>query len=336
MEVLDGALERFAGTGPEFGGGLSSHGPMAAEALVGLGRADAVERWVDGYLPRLGPEPERTAPIGDWREALGDFRRVTDWSDYFAHRFEEAPWPDVVSEWWPRLVPGLAAGATHGIIRAAHAVRAVADRPGPVRLAELAHALGYWAARYAELPGTPRTGGNASLDDAIRALPLMREIPPGGLITEQLAGLGAVRSFPEAVGALRPPGDVDAGLGELTRTFSGLFLTHGRRMPIVFLHAVTAPAAVRSVLPLLPGALHRPTYDALWQVAAGIYSAFGTRTTPEPLPYGDPPGPEEVAARAVDNGDEHAIKLAEACLREHARTPDPVYLHAAARAAELL
>ncbi|MDP9866729.1 MULTISPECIES: hypothetical protein [Streptosporangium] len=336
MEVLDGALERFAGTGPEFGGGLSSHGPMAVEALVRLDRADAVERWVEGYLPRLQPEPGRVEPIGDWREALGDFRRVTDWSGYFAHRFEEAPWLEVTSEWWPRLVPGLAAGATHGIIRAAHAIRAVAESPEPARLAELARALGYWAARYAELPGTPRTGGNASLDDAVRSLPPMREIPAGGLITDQLAGLGTVAAFPEAVGALRPPVDVDADLGELSRTFARIFLTHGRRAPIAFLHAVTAPAAVRSVLPLLPGPLHRPTYDALWQVAAGIHSAFAARATPEPPPYGEPPGPEEVAARAVDNGDEHAIKLAEACLREHARTPDPVYLHAAARAAEIL
>ena len=33
--------------------------------------------------------------------------------------------------------------------------------------------------------------------------------------------------------------------------------------------------------------------------------------------------------RAVATGDEHAIKLTEACLREHAQRPDPVYLQAA-------
>ena len=33
---IDEALEMLEGTGPEFTGGLSNHGPMAAEALVAL------------------------------------------------------------------------------------------------------------------------------------------------------------------------------------------------------------------------------------------------------------------------------------------------------------
>src|ERR1700757_311744 len=33
-DVLDEGLSRLAATGPEYRGGLSNHGPMAAEALV--------------------------------------------------------------------------------------------------------------------------------------------------------------------------------------------------------------------------------------------------------------------------------------------------------------
>ena len=36
--------------------------------------------------------------------------------------------------------------------------------------------------------------------------------------------------------------------------------------------------------------------------------------------------------RAISNGDEHAIKFTEACLREHAIAPSPVYLAAARHA----
>jgi len=36
MSAIDSALERLRETGPEFTGGLSNHGPMAAEALVAL------------------------------------------------------------------------------------------------------------------------------------------------------------------------------------------------------------------------------------------------------------------------------------------------------------
>jgi hypothetical protein len=58
--------------------------------------------------------------------------------------------------------------------------------------------------------------------------------------------------------------------------------------------------------------------------------------TPEPLPAASPLAPDDLADLAVAAGDEHAIKLTEACLRLHAETPDPVFLHAAARASDLL
>jgi hypothetical protein len=53
--ALDLALERLARTGPEYRGGLANHGPMAAGALVALGRPDVVARWVDAYAVHLDP-----------------------------------------------------------------------------------------------------------------------------------------------------------------------------------------------------------------------------------------------------------------------------------------
>ena len=67
---------------------------------------------------------------------------------------------------------------------------------------------------------------------------------------------------------------------------------------------------------------------------AGLYSAFATG------------GPVEAAAgeidredlidRSIATEDEHAIKFTEACLRENMIRPDPVYVAAAAHAAEFL
>jgi hypothetical protein len=75
-DVLDEGLSRLAATGPEYRGGLSNHGPMAAEALVRLGRADAVEPWLDGYLKRLDGPPRPADRITDatWRDAPGSSR----------------------------------------------------------------------------------------------------------------------------------------------------------------------------------------------------------------------------------------------------------------------
>jgi hypothetical protein len=347
-DVLDEGLSRLAATGPEYRGGLSNHGPMAAEALVRLGRAEAVEPWLDGYLKRLDEPPRPADRITDetWRDALGEYRRVADWEVYLRAQLAEEPWRDVLARWWPRLLPGVAAAATHGVIRASHAARSLAalERDGAgapagsgQRCDELARGLAYWAASYLELPGAPRTGGHLDLTAALDGLPSAAPAAERGLITEELATrLPALAGFGDAVAALRPPADPAAGLRELAATFSGVFLGYGRTRPISLLHAVTAPVAARSVLPLLPAGLARPTYDALWQVGAALYAVYTPGVTPEPLPADPAPSRDDVTEMAVAAGDEHAIKLTEACLRLHAETPDPVFLHAAARASGLL
>jgi len=249
----------------------------------------------------------------------------------------DQPWRAVLTRWWPRLVPGLAAAATHGIIRASHAARGLADAQTPERVAELAQGLAYWAATYFELPGARRASGHLDLQAAVAGLPL-RPTPPGaGLITEQLRlRLADDAELPAAATALRPPADVQAGLLELATTFARAFLLYGRERPIGLLHAVTAPTPARSVLPLLPAGLARDTYDALWQVDAALFAVYASGAAPEALSATAPPTPEDLADRAVGCGDEHAIKLTEACLRLYAQSPDPVLLHAAARASELL
>ena len=338
-EILDEGLARLAGTGPEYRGGLSNHGPMAAEALVRLGRADDVASWLDGYLRRLDGPPRPGDRITDqgWRDALGNARRVADWEAYLSAQLAEEPWRDVLARWWPRLVPGLAAAATHGIIRASHAARGLADGQTPERTAELARGLAYWAATYVELPGPRRTSGHLDLTAAVGGLPVRATAPGNGLITEQLrARLGEDAALPAAAAALRPPADVQADLLELATTFARAFLVYGRQRPIGLLHAVTAPTAARSVLPLLPAEVARDTYDTLWQVDAALYAVYASGAAAEPVPHAAPPAPEDVIDRAVATGDEHAIKLTEACLRLHAEHPDPVLLHAAARASDLL
>jgi len=340
-EILNESLHRLARTGPEFGGGLSNHGPMAAEALVGMGRADQVQHWVDGYIARLDDAPRPSGRITDdtWRGALGEARRVADWEAYLAAQLADEPWRDVLARWWPRLVPGLAAAATHGIIRTSHAARGLASHPSasPERTGELARGLAYWAATYLELPGARRPQGRLAPAAAVDGLPRGGTSPARGLITQVLpAELAGNTELPHAMAALRAPRDVQADLLELAAGFAGQFLAYGHRAPIGLLHAVTAPTAARSVLPLLPPEAAADTYDRLWQVGAALVSVYSSGTTRRPVPGGLPPAADDLADRAVATGDEHAIKLTEACLRLHAERPDPLLLHAAAHASELL
>ena len=123
--------------------------------MVRRGHAEVVHPWLDRYMRRLEDFPRGTAAIGTgWREALGDPRGIADWTAYFGREVAGQPWRQVLAIWWPRLLPGVAAAATHGVIRVGHAVRALrADGEDAVHIAELAHGLAYWAARWQPVPG---------------------------------------------------------------------------------------------------------------------------------------------------------------------------------------
>ena len=338
-EALDEALERLASTGPEYGGGLANHGPMAAEALVRLGRADVVSAWVDGYRRRLSPALDGRRPVAtaEWREALGDIGRVGDWAVLFERALREAPWTVVLEEWAPRLAPGLSAAACHGLIRAGHAARSLAVRDTPARRRELAQGLAYWAARYQTLPERAAPAARLRPSEAIGRVPTLPEDQRRGhgLITDRLAGLGGLRSFADVADLV----DVgaDGFLSDLTATFAGVYLAQARSGSLIALiHAVTGPSAVRLLLPHLSQGSSRPLLRYAWQVAAGIYAAHAG--PPGPLPPAEPRETswDALVDRAVATADEHAIKFTEACLREHAISPKPAFLTAARKACEAL
>jgi hypothetical protein len=143
---------------------------------------------------------------------------------------------------------------------------------------------------------------------------------------------GQLDGFAEARDIVFAPADVAAALSSLTATFARVYLrygTEGRSVgTIAFVHSVTAPSALRKMLPFLKPETAWAALPYAWQAAAGIYAAYARDDAGAPIP--EPRlRRDEIAARAVDNGDEHAIKFTEALLAEHALVPDPVYLAAA-------
>ncbi|ARF73127.1 hypothetical protein B7C62_13265 [Kitasatospora albolonga] len=311
--TLDEALERIHLSGPERNGWLSNHAPMAAEALVRHGQAAAVHRWLDQYRPKLEDMPDPREPVTDrnWPEALGDPRRIADWTRYFERETAERPWRTVLAAWWPRLLPGIAAGATHAVIRVGHSVRTLleGEETAP-RVRELAHALGYWAARHQPLPALERL---APAPDAMAALD---RVPPvaeqdGGIVSrfDQLTG------FPDWPG--QEPGGPEAArtaLRELVRAATHRYATHGYGQPVMLVHAATAPNAVLRTLPALPGALWVPSLHAAWAASAAVTAAYaprGAAPLAEPLTAREA---QDVFARAAAHGDDHTIKFTDTAL----------------------
>ncbi|WSQ14490.1 questin oxidase family protein [Streptomyces sp. NBC_01231] len=307
---LEEALERLHSSGPERLGRLTNHAPMVVEALAAHGRAGAVHRWLDLYRGKLEDFPTPVAPVTDdnWPSALGDPRRAADWIGYFSRALAEHPWHDVLALWWPRLLPGIYGGATHPVIRVGHAVRALEAAPNPPRLAELAHGLGYWAARHHPVSGIAPLPGARSAARALDATPAI-EAAEGGFP----ARLAAVHRLPVWADDVTDPDTARERLIELVRAATHRYATHGHGEHTMLVHAATAPNAVLRTLGSLPREMWAPSLRAAWTASAAVTAMYAPA---QPTAYAPPARltAEEVLERALAHGDEHVIKLTDTAL----------------------
>ena len=338
MSTIDDALLVLHKTGPEFAGGLSNHGPMAADALFALGRAELVMPWVERYVRELDvhPQARRSIVRDDWRGALGDHRRVGDWIAFFDTELADRSWQSVLDEWAGELAGGFVAAGTHGLIRTGHAARMLSAAETPGRVHELAEGLGFWAARYQRLPERRGAPGQLAPSEAIREVERVRadEQVTEGLITDQLRPLETHDSFPAVANLVTARARDPGFLSDLTETFARVYLANVDQTGEVigFIHSVTSPSAVRLITPHVSAATAETLSRYAWQAAAALYAAMG-RNGPVEVPV-EPPAAsaDDLASAAAATNDPHAIKFTEACLREYDVNPNPVYLAAAADA----
>jgi hypothetical protein len=332
--VFDEALERLRGTGTEVAGrGAPNHGPMAAEALNALGGESIVVGWADRYRQKLQAMPAPTSPVTaeTWREGLGAIERVGDWAAFFRVQLAEAPWRAVFSEWIGRLLPATPAAGAHGLLRTAHALRALEDAETALRIEELGVALAYWAAYYRRLPGIPRLEGSLDWGQALAQVPFfLRGQARQGMPREVYLRVmeANATAFSAAVERTAAPTSVEDALSSLTEAGARLYLANASRQPLVLLHTVTVPAALRLLLPHLPGDMHITALAYVWQNVAATVAAYGD----ERPSGGDDwhiPEASVILERCIETDDPHSIKFVEACIREHRRNPQPVYLAAA-------
>ena len=339
MNDLDDALERFQGRGFEYAGGLTNHGPMAVEALVELGHPALIPGFVDAYEPRLPP-----LESGNWiapahrMAARGRVERLGDWRVTFERELEEGHWSDLVRREARTMIAGLFSGGTHGLLRVAHALRALERDETPIRRRELAFGLAYWAGSYQELPGVPgrcAEPGWGPVEMLTRVEPISPADRVPGFFTEGVKALDSHARCVEAVEKvdLEIP-SLDAFVGQLCRSAARLYLrSPGAR--VAYVHAVTAPSALRLLLPYLEPETARRAAGYALQAATALHAISSCESWEEPDAEVRKlaEDPAEIRYRAACSLEEHAIKFSEACLREDALFPDPAFRIAAADAA---
>jgi hypothetical protein len=323
--VLDEAFDRMGRTDFQLPNGFVNHGPMACEALDALG----LDRYVDGWARRIeasiaeGPAPATSTSLSTtaWEDAIGDYHRLPEWLTLFGREVDEQGWEATVALWVPRLMPALSTALYHGVIRTAHAVRAVDAADTPSRRAELARALGYWAARYH--PGPPPSGaGTTERTDA--GTPQRMDV---GTTERTAAGtpVPADAGWSDDAGG---PVPVDRDL--LAAAAGGA--RHYVAGPTIFaLHGVTGAMAVALLVPHLPPDAGTAALAQLRADHLALYGRDPAARNGDPTATTEPSDRWEdgAASAAAGSRDPHQVKLVEACRRGWQATADRAFADAA-------
>ena len=267
----------------------------------------------------------------NWREFLGQREREGDYRDYFAAEVGRLGGTPAGLLYLPQLMPGIAASATHALMRMAYATMTDSDE-------ETGVALGYWASTYLSL-GASR-GAKPSSDDPAETLTYMyereafRHVEPERDLLWQF--MRAVAHKPE----FRPVVDMLA-IGPEThdRAARASLALYAGTLDFCALHAVTGMHWLRLMAPRTPDRATPLRY--FWQAIAALTPKIDFPVLPSAdeleawrrMPLPDWP---EIYREAVTRDDEHDLSLTFSSGEEFKHYGDPLYTYAAAKRLNLV
>lgn len=299
---------------PQYGPGLANHLPMALIALDRMGAgAAAMRAFAAHYANRLVRYADESG-VADPREHLGAGKHYAQIARHFRQRIEEAGSDAVLREWVPVLMPGLATGAFHSMIRLAYAVDAADD-------AQVALALAYWVTAYKPLPMSNEVAHDSPAAIAARLANAVKgQVFEGGTIGDRMRqaavhpALSATAVQPEHL-SLRDIAQFSIGAYAVRENFT-------------ILHTVTGCHAFRLLLPFAGDG--QPMLRHLWQAVLVAYlTTIGQDREPAPavplLPV------DQIRVRACSSLNDHVIKICYTALCECREYGDDRYLAVASR-----
>jgi hypothetical protein len=310
---------------------LANHLPMVLVAMQRLGGSDKrLSEYFAWYREenRLQPLPPSIAPItrANWQAALGDRARETDYRSFFHHEVPRLGARATVDAYLPRLLPGLTASATHGLMRLAYGVMREDD-------AEIATALGYWAATYLELGvavgAAPTTADPVAVLLDMRNVEAFRHVEPErDLLWHFMRAVAAKPEFAPIVDQL------EIGPDAFQKVRAASLALFAGTMDFCALHALTGCHWLRLLHPVLPEPDLALRY--FWQAIAALYPKIGFPDLPsqETLDaWRNCPCPDwaEISAAAVRSNDEHDLSLVFSAREEWKHYGDRLYQVVAAR-----
>lgn len=303
---------------PLYGDRLANHLPMSTSALWRIGAGpEQIDRFAANYARRLElrtQSPDRASGPAQPKFHTEAFEQNLG---YFNALIDSVGPTRTIARWLPRLVPGLAASAFHGLIRTAYAMESGCT-------AELAQALAFWAAEYTELPITPIIQDRSSreiVDELIAATSLEPDTP--GIIIDRMKMIAKAPYFRRGI-----PTPRDLSIDVLRSAVLDLY---GALEDFTLLHTVTATHALRVLEP------HTDNMGAacryLWvgvSLATATVAPRLSRVAGASAALPDDSW-EDLLDICRNSLDDHAVKLAYTALRESTPGTEDVYRMLVAR-----
>ncbi|MDP3418908.1 questin oxidase family protein [Falsiroseomonas sp.] len=338
-DALPDALNQARRLSAEFGETLANHAAMVLWAQRQLGGTEGdARRFLDAYIRvnNLAPMLPLDAPIlrTDWTARLGDRRAEAAYRAFFRAELARLGSAGTLQRHYlPRLLPGIAASALHALMRLAYAQDSGTE-------AEVAEALGYWAATY--LPLGEGIGAAPITDQPAAVLLRLAEEPTlramefdDGLLWHAMRRTAAMPAF-------APVHDWLAVCPETHRKMAqDSLLIYAATGEFCALHAVSGTHWLRLILPVLEPADQHRAIRFFWQAIAAAYPKmhFPLPLTPaEAERQRALPAPDwaVIAAAACASDEEHDVSLVYSARCEEAQWGDPLYRVVAARRMGLL
>ncbi|MGB7975021.1 MAG: questin oxidase family protein [Roseiarcus sp.] len=315
---------------------LANHLPMVLVALHRMGASDErLEAYCQIYRRQNGlvPMPERIGAITrkNWRAFLGQREREGDYRAFFAGEVARLGATPAALLYLPELIPGMAASATHALMRMAYATMTDSDE-------ETGVALGYWAATYLSLG--PSQGLAPSTDDPAEVLAFMsgpqafRQVEPDrDLLWHFMRAVSEKPEFAPVVDRL--------AIGPETRDRIARcsLALYAATLDFCALHAVTGTHWLRLIAPRTPDAATALRH--FWQAIASLVPKIGFPV----LPSADEleiwrrarlPDWPEIYREAVARDDEHDLSLVFSAGEEFKHYGDRLYQYVAAKRLSLV
>jgi hypothetical protein len=315
---------------------LANHLPMVLVALYRMGaRDERLEAYTHVYHEQNGlvPVPARLSEItGDaWREFLGQREREGDYRAFFAGEVARLGAREAAIAYLPQLIPGIAASATHALMRMAYATLIDSDE-------ETGVALAYWAATYLSL-GASR-GAKPSTDDPAEVLAYMygpetfRHVETErDLLWHFMRAVALKPEFAPVVDMLAIRPETHDRIARLSLAL------YASTLDFCALHALTGTHWLRMIAPRTPDSATALRY--FWQAIAALVPKIGFPNLPaedqlEAWRRMRLPDWPEIFSEAITRDDEHDLSLSFSASEEFKRTGDPLYKYAAAKRLNLV